>query len=90
LSDEIQAEVLKFVLADFLGRRASSCKPPQLQVRVWGDQSALLYMISMGQEEASLLHLPIQSLTGRAWMMGTSIILYDRDVQIVMDKLPFL
>lgn len=87
MADEINAEILRLVLSEFLATRAGSPTAPDLRVRLWGDQKPLIYMVSMGEEEASLLRRPVQSLTGRAWTTGCAIILYDRDVDIILEKL---
>jgi len=90
MADESSAQILRLVLAEFLSKAAQAPDPSDLSVKVWGDQAPLIYMLSMREEEAALLRRPIHHLTGRAWTTGTSIILYDRDVEIILEKLPFV
>ncbi len=62
-------------------------KVPNLKVQVWGEEPPFAYRLSMGCTEALILKRPIADLTGRRCEDDNSFILYERDVDLVVEKL---
>ena len=85
MPDVERATVLKLALEAILTGLGFE-GPPDLHVDTWGDYAPIVYVIVTGEIEAQLLRPKIAEMTGRGLLTGNSWMLYDRDLDVILEK----